>query len=934
MRSGKVLWIAAAVVSAGLFACSGAPPVPEETVEVKTGALVVNQANVFGFEDPTHWTSTVAVTSSTTRTQGAVSLAVAAKNYVEVTSAALPSLTGVTGMIGMDVRLPSPQPNPYWYGFVQLIVSVPSKGINNQFVGQVELTGKPLNQFFPVDFNLPPSLVATLQAGGYNDFRAKIVINVPFNATGNYLFDNLHFLAGAVGSADLVETNILQRWTFGSNDGPTNTTLSVLTGSQAYLGQNALRAVTDAPFDFFLRYTAPSPIDIGTDDHLRVASRALNTSPIGWQINAPVIVIEDSTGARMTLTPDSIRLPVDGTTWVDFRAPLGGGLGWTKTGTANLHAVRAIELHTDTWDAGFRWDIDAVQFTKQFDQCAGSPASISAQATARATTATLTYSAVTGAVGYDIYRAVSGGVPVFLTRERTTTFEDFGLSLNTTYAYTVRPFMSGACESGSALTTVTTRANANGVSRVPTLKVLVPIYMGTSNPYTATEIAQMKAGVELSRQWYYRNSSARLNLVLDYMQINADAPFTGPGDAPTMEFIEADLRARSIIDNQYEGVYAIARDLNGCWGGFTLLGQTTGAFGTVCGVPYPTNDPNVNTTMTWVFTHEFQHALDNLAGISGNADLIHGHPDSVYGDMAYFGPIIDAGEHFDWEAQTLRLFTGFDTFNAPFNNYLEVEDPDGDRLASNDARVPMDEQRFLSNPNVRDTDGDGLDDRGEYAAGRFASANPNAVDSDGDGQRDNVDPTPRQALAASMTALTPAIDGVREAGYTLYRNGVEFSNVLGFSAATYIAYDANNVYVLAEMSQSATVNIIIDGSGANGFWHGDNSYAFTLTPGTSQPRNHTSRHGTEEMPGVVPTGSALATRTVGGTTIVEARIPRANLGQGFGWTGGNTTGFSTAVGSVLGLRVWYNRFGGAGDPFSPPWATVNEYFHFDDVTLR
>ena len=183
MRSTNRLGsVTAAVLSASLFGCVGAPP---DTVQVKTSALVVNQANVFGFEDPTHWTSSVAVTSSTTHTQGAVSLAVAAKNYVEVTSAALPSLTGVTGMIGMDLRLPSPQPNPYWYGYVQLIVSVPSKGINNQFIGQVELTGKPLNQFFPVDFNLPAATVATLAAGGYSDFKAKIVINVPFNATAS-----------------------------------------------------------------------------------------------------------------------------------------------------------------------------------------------------------------------------------------------------------------------------------------------------------------------------------------------------------------------------------------------------------------------------------------------------------------------------------------------------------------------------------------------------------------------------------------------------------------------------------------------------------------------------------------------------------------------------------------------------------------------------
>jgi hypothetical protein len=524
-----------------------------------------------------------------------------------------------------------------------------------------------------------------------------------------------------------------------------------------------------------------------------------------------------------------------------------------------------------------------------------------------------------------------GGVRSFVTRARTTTFEDSGLAPSTTYGYDVRPFLSTNCESGSGLATVTTRANANGVSRVPTLKVLLPFYTGGPDPYTTTEINNMKAGIELSRQWYYRNSSARLNLTLDYLMIAAEGPST---DGGTMANIEADLRARGIIDNQYEGVFPIARNVAGCLGGFVLLGQTVGAFSSNCGVPYPTNDPNVDIDKIWGFTHEFQHAFDAAVGIGGTGDLIFGHPNEVYNDMPYFGPIIDAGEHYDWEAQTLRLFTAYDTLGAPFNDYLEVEDPDGDRLASNDARVPMDELRFGSSPTLADTDGDGLDDRAEYAAGRFASSNPVVADTDGDGQRDGVDPTPRQAIAASMTALTPTIDGVREAGYTLFRNGVEFSNVAGFTAATYIAYDANNLYLLAEMSQSASLLINVDGSGANGFWQGDDSYAFELTPGAPQPLNHTDRHDTQVTPGVAPAGSVLATRTVGSTTIIEAKIPRTGLGQGYGWTGSNTSGFPTSVGTVLGMRIWFARFGGAGDLFGPPWATQNEYFHFDDVTLR
>jgi hypothetical protein len=166
---------------------------------------------------------------------------------------------------------------------------------------------------------------------------------------------------------------------------------------------------------------------------------------------------------------------------------------------------------------------------------------------------------------------------------------------------------------------------------------------------------------------------------------------------------------------------------------------------------------------------------------------------------------------------------------------------------------------------------------------------------------------------------------------SLLRNGVEFTNIAGFTAATYIAYDANAVYVYVEESQNATLYPVIDGSGADGFFSGDDSYAFTLTTAEGL-LNWTTRHGGADT-GQAVAGSQFSTRTVGTTTIMEAKIPRTGLGQGYGWTGSTTNGFSTAVGSVLGLRVTFTNFG-LGEQFGEPWATQNEYFHFDDVTLR
>ena len=362
-RTMRVLGIS---LLAGYAAACGTSEADD--VHVTRSALVVNQANVFGFEDPAHWQSSVALSSSTTHTQGAVSLGVKAKGWTEITSVALSSLTGVTGMARVDLRLPTAQPNASWYGTAQLFVSVPSKGVNNEPLGLQELTGKPLNQFFSLDYNLPQALVTKLQAGGYSDFKVKVVLNVPFNATGTYLLDNLRFVAGQTGGCgDFVEGNVLGTWTSGGD--AATTTLSVLT-SGAVRGSQALRAVTNAPFDFFVRYVAPTPINASTANELRVAVRSLNTTPGGWQVAGPILVAEDTNGARIQFEPRRQMLGVDGNLWTVASAPLAGSPSWVTTGgPVNWSSIRAIEIHADTFDDGFTLDVDAVSFERTGTTC-------------------------------------------------------------------------------------------------------------------------------------------------------------------------------------------------------------------------------------------------------------------------------------------------------------------------------------------------------------------------------------------------------------------------------------------------------------------------------------------------------------------------------------------------------------------------------------
>jgi len=354
------------LMGAGFAACG---VTGRDDVQVTTSALVVNQANVFGFEDRTQWSSSATLSSSSNHTQGAASLGVAAHGYTAVTSAVLPSLTGVTALARVDLLLPTAQANPFWYGTAELYISVPSKGVNNLDLGLVELTGKALNQFVSLDYALPASLVATLQAGGYSDFTAKVVLNVPSNETGTYLLDNLRFVSvQSGGCGDFVEgANFLSNWTSGGDS--QTTTLSALS-SGAVRGSQALRAVTNAPFDWFVRYNAPSPINASTANELRVAVRALNTTPSGWQEAGPILVVEDTNGARITFSPHKQYLGLDGVTWNVASAPIAGGPSWDTTGgPINWSSVRAVEIHADTFDAGFTVDVDALSFERTGTTC-------------------------------------------------------------------------------------------------------------------------------------------------------------------------------------------------------------------------------------------------------------------------------------------------------------------------------------------------------------------------------------------------------------------------------------------------------------------------------------------------------------------------------------------------------------------------------------
>ncbi len=152
----------------------------------------VGNEDILGFEDPYDWISTVAAIQpgvSTNRRQGRHSVSLAAKNFVELRGRQFNLTATLPTSITLDFLQPS-QATPPTFGAVQLFADCPSKGVNNAFLSQVDLIGKPVNAFTTLTFAVPAA-VRTSVGSSCEDFNLRVTLNVPSNATGNYLFDNI-----------------------------------------------------------------------------------------------------------------------------------------------------------------------------------------------------------------------------------------------------------------------------------------------------------------------------------------------------------------------------------------------------------------------------------------------------------------------------------------------------------------------------------------------------------------------------------------------------------------------------------------------------------------------------------------------------------------------------------------------------------------------
>lgn len=185
------------VYSLAFFALAACSAGIETEDEVARTSSSLTNPDVLGFESVTGWSTTRGVLSSNgNHVQGAASLGVSnVAGNAQLTSTPLSTLSTVSSTLSVRIRLPSSQPNPYWYGNIQVSVNAPSRGVYSAYIGQKELTGLPLGSFQKLDFSVPPAVVSALGSGSYSDLRFILTLNFPSSST--YLLDDLSFGNGA-----------------------------------------------------------------------------------------------------------------------------------------------------------------------------------------------------------------------------------------------------------------------------------------------------------------------------------------------------------------------------------------------------------------------------------------------------------------------------------------------------------------------------------------------------------------------------------------------------------------------------------------------------------------------------------------------------------------------------------------------------------------
>jgi len=374
----------------------------------------------------------------------------------------------------------------------------------------------------------------------------------------------------------------------------------------------------------------------------------------------------------------------------------------------------------------------------------------------------------------------------------------------------------------------------SSVMKYANVDVLVAFYTNTAGgQISESDVQRLKNGIELSREFYWRNSGCLLNLTLSYLELTEFKPkkFFPEDGLLWPKYVEDDFKKAGVTPGQYGIILLIYTPLEGGgnYGGMKILGDTGYSFFRFpckSTVLYPGEKPDVDYKATWLFTHELQHSLDLVCYQNSGAETMW------HGDRP-LDHAIQSGEQFSYQAEIFRQFTDYRRIRSPWGKVETSSDFDRDGVPDRDARVPLDEARFGSDSTRSDSDADGRDDLSELMAGIYAGSDPNAADTDRDGIRDSHDQYPLHPIHPRIPEITPYLDGDWSTWFPVC-NALSFASskfLMGnpLHVDFYMNWDQDFIYIGCEMNAPAELHLDLDMMN-DGWWRGKDNYRLAVDP--------------------------------------------------------------------------------------------------------
>ena len=177
------------------------------------------------------------------------------------------------------------------------------------------------------------------------------------------LFERQVALGGAIETQppdDLTEQNAAS-WLGWAQDGTITLTDDA---NQTRVGQTSLRISATGGFDNYARYPGDHLAiwDLSETQWVRVWMRAVNPNG-GFQNHSPWVRLGNQDGFyEWRPTSDLLNQAIG--QWVEFAIPIAGDATWPRSvfGAPALEAINYIEVHADTWGAGFTLWMDGLRF--------------------------------------------------------------------------------------------------------------------------------------------------------------------------------------------------------------------------------------------------------------------------------------------------------------------------------------------------------------------------------------------------------------------------------------------------------------------------------------------------------------------------------------------------------------------------------------------